>query len=168
MAERNNDMKNEDKNDNMGTTLTSKVEDEGFWREVWRQARLAWYLIRSPEVPLYLKLLPALAVVYVLLPTDFIPDVFPVIGQLDDVTALLVGAKVFIELAPQDVVARYLQSVRKSGTSAASGDSSPAHRDESAGPGTSNERDADDVESVIIIEGDYDVLRNGKEKDQAD
>ena len=63
---------------------------------------MAWYLVRSPEVPLYLKLLPALAVVYVLLPTDFIPDVFPVLGQLDDVTALLVGAKVFIELALQE------------------------------------------------------------------
>lgn len=168
MAKRNNDVNSEDQNDNMGTTLTNKVEAEGFWREVWRQARLAWYLIRSPEVPLYLKLLPALAVIYVLLPTDFIPDVFPVIGQLDDVTALLVGAKVFIELAPQDVVARYVRSVRKGDASAAFSDDNADGVGEAAGTNNTNGRDADDVENVIVIEGDYDVLQNGTEIDQAD
>ena len=69
--------------------------------------RLVWQLIRSPEVPLYLKILPALAFIYILIPTDFIPDFIPGLGQLDDLTALIVGAKVFIELAPQDVVARH-------------------------------------------------------------
>ena len=145
MAMSRDDMRKEDQNDNMSTSLPT-TSDEGFWREVWRQARLAWYLIRSPEVPLYLKVLPALAIVYVLLPTDFIPDVFPVIGQLDDITALLVGAKVFIEMAPQDVVARYVQAQRESsGPSAADDD------------GTTDQ-DQDESENLIVIEGDYDVV----------
>ncbi len=155
MAESSNDTRTEEQNDNMGTTLTSTATDVGFWREMWRQARLAWYLVRSPDVPLYLKVLPALAVIYVLVPTDFIPDVFPVIGQLDDITALLVGAKVFIELAPQDVVSRYVQSVRQGGAPAASNESDSA------------EQTQDDPENLIIIEGDYDVVENSNE-DQAD
>ena len=155
MAESSNDTRTEEQNDNMGTTLTSTATDVGFWREMWRQARLAWYLVRSPDVPLYLKVLPALAVIYVLVPTDFIPDVFPVIGQLDDITALLVGAKVFIELAPQDVVSRYVQSVRQGGAPAASNESDSA------------EQTQDDPENLIVIEGDYDVVENSNE-DQAD
>ncbi len=132
--------------------LTASVKDEGFWKEMWHQIRLVWQLIRSPEVPLYLKILPALAFIYVLIPTDFIPDVFPVIGQLDDLTALLVGAKIFIELAPQDVVARHLQSLRP--------------RQEFAPPGpTSNgsERPSEENSQTIVIEGDFEAIEEENE-----
>jgi uncharacterized membrane protein YkvA (DUF1232 family) len=161
MAESSNEARTEDQKDDMGTTLTSSATDVGFWREMWRQARMAWYLVRSPDVPLYLKVLPALAVIYVLVPTDFIPDVFPVIGQLDDITALLVGVKVFIELAPQDVVSRYVQSVRQSSAPAASSES------DSAGQSDPAEQLQDDPENLIVIEGDYDVVENSN-GDQAD
>ena len=146
MANSNDEKRKKDRNDDMSRTLPATASDEGFWREMWRQARLAWYLIRSPEVPLYLKVLPALAVVYVLIPTDFIPDVFPVIGQLDDITALLVGAKVFIEMAPQDVVARYVQAQSES--------NAPSTADDDSG----TEQEQDDPENLIVIEGDYDVV----------
>jgi len=126
-------------------TLTTRVKDEGFWREMWRQARLVWQLIRSPEVPLYLKILPALALVYILVPTDFIPDVFPVIGQLDDLTALLVGAKVFIELAPQDVVAKHIRAMRQTTSS---------HEVEVE----SGARPSTDAADSIVIEGDFQVV----------
>jgi uncharacterized membrane protein YkvA (DUF1232 family) len=154
MANNTGDNQTQDQGDNMNTTLANAATDEGFWKEVWRQARLAWYLIRSPEVPLYLKVLPALAVIYVLLPTDFIPDVFPIIGQLDDITALLVGAKVFIELAPQDVVAQYIHSARRGAPLA--GDQEGAA-----------DEDAEEVESLVVIEGDFDLV-DDNEKDQAD
>ena len=149
MAKKKND-KPEERNENMNSTLTTAASDQGFWREMWRQARLAWYLIRSPEVPLYLKVLPVLAVIYVLLPTDFIPDVFPVIGQLDDITALLLGTKVFIELAPQDVVVRFMQRARESA------------------PDTSDEEQIDnqdqiEPEDLIVIEGDFDVVKDSEE-----
>jgi len=150
MAKKKKNNKPEERNENMNSTLTSAASDQGFWREVWRQARLAWYLIRSPEVPLYLKVLPAIAVIYVLLPTDFIPDVFPVIGQLDDITALLVGAKVFIELAPQEVVARYVQRAR--------GGASAASDEEQHDPQEQFETD-----DLIVIEGDFDVVEDDAE-----
>lgn len=154
MAKTKHDSQPQDRSDNMNTALAGAASDEGFWREMWRQVRLAWYLIRSPEVPLYLKLLPALAVIYVLLPTDFIPDVFPVLGQLDDVTALLVSAKVFIELAPHEVVAQYMRAARQGAPAA-------ANTEEDNGQGR------DEIEDLVVIEGEFDVVE-GNERDQAD
>jgi uncharacterized membrane protein YkvA (DUF1232 family) len=92
--------------------LPERAADPGFWKEIWHQVRLVFALIRDPEVPVYLKLLPAAAVLYVLFPLDFAPDFYPVLGQLDDLTALLVGAKVFIEMAPPHVVARHLDRMQ--------------------------------------------------------
>lgn len=93
------------------TELPEQMRDPGFWRDIWHQIRLVFSLLRDPEVPIYLKLLPVAAVVYVLFPIDFAPDFYPVLGQLDDLTALLVGAKVFVELAPPGAVARHMATI---------------------------------------------------------
>ena len=91
---------------------TVKEKGPGFWREVWQQTRLVFRLFGDPEVPIYLKFVPFLGLLYVLMPVDLIPDFLLVVGQLDDITALIVGAKVFIELAPPHVVARHMQEIR--------------------------------------------------------
>lgn len=144
MSKENRNRRQEDQMEAKEATLATRVKDEGFWREMWRQARLVWHLLRSPEVPLYLKVLPALAVVYILVPTDLIPDVFPVVGQLDDLTALLVGAKVFIELAPQEVVARHIQAMRQG--------SKPDKKEGEA------EESETVIEDSIVIEGNYQIV----------
>lgn len=99
------------KEERMNESIEEK--DLGFWRDLWQQARLAWRLLRDPAVPFYLKLLPVVAAGYVIFPFDFVPDLWPVLGQLDDVTALLVGLKVFVEMSPQDVVARHLDAIQR-------------------------------------------------------
>ena len=150
MSEDEGNIEQEESQESMDSNLTKNLSDQGFWREMWHQIRLAWYLLRSPEVPIYLKVLPALAIIYVLIPTDLIPDVFPVIGQLDDLTALIVGAKVFIELAPQDVVNRRVRSMR---SQAPVGD----------GEGTGNGQGDDPSDSSIVIEGDFHIVDDGNE-----
>ena len=125
-------------------TIAGKRKDPGFFREVWQQIRLVYYLLRDPEVPFYLKLVPFVAVVYLFWPVDFLPDILPFLGQLDDFTALLVGSKVFIELAPPHVVARYMDEIRTA---------------DGFGP------DAD-VDEKIIIDPDPELLP--KEKDQVE
>lgn len=90
----------------------AKEKNPGFWREVWQQTRLVFRLIRDPEVPVYLKVVPFVGLLYVIMPIDLISDFVPVMGQLDDITALIVGAKVFIELAPPHVVDRHMQEIR--------------------------------------------------------
>ena len=42
-------------------------------------------LLKDSRVPLTEKALFAAAVVYVIMPLDFIPDIFPFIGQVDDI-----------------------------------------------------------------------------------
>jgi len=80
-----------------------------WFQDVARQARLAWRLFRDQRVPLWTKLIPSGALVYVLSPIDFIPAaVVPGLGQLDDIAVLLLGIKFFIELAPPDVVREHL------------------------------------------------------------
>jgi len=93
-----------------------EIKDIGFWGEVWQQIRLVFYLIKDREVPIYLKALPFLGVAYMLFPIDIITDFVPVLGQLDDLTLLLIGGKVFIEMSPPQVVARYLDQMKAART----------------------------------------------------
>lgn len=97
--------------------MTGKLKDVGFLGELWQQIRLVFYLIKDQEVPLYLKILPFAGILYTLFPIDIITDIVPVLGQLDDLTILLIGAKVFIEMAPPQVVARHMNSMREQSTS---------------------------------------------------
>jgi uncharacterized membrane protein YkvA (DUF1232 family) len=124
--------------------LATRARDEGFWREMLHQVRLVWYLLRDPDVPLYLKILPLAALLYIIIPTDFMPDVFPLVGQLDDITALIVGGKVFIEMAPPEIVARYMAAMRRHAPVTAAGD-----HDADQVPPSDKE-----VENSIIIEGE--------------
>ena len=134
-------------NNKMESDLTVATKDEGFWREMWHQVRLVWHLVRDPNVPVYLKLLPLAAVIYVLIPTDFIPDVFPVVGQLDDLKALIVGGKVFIELAPQKIVTQYLESMRQKREELGEEESR-----------SSDEHSESGDQGGVIIEGEYEEV----------
>lgn len=106
------DQEHEEKQEMEPALAIEQQKDPGFWREVWHQMRLVMRLIRDPEVPIYLKIVPFLGFVYLLFPFDLMADFVPVIGQLDDLTALIVGGKVFIELAPPAIVARHLRDIR--------------------------------------------------------
>jgi len=76
-----------------------------------RQVRLAWRLFWDQRVPVWTKLIPPVALSYVLFPIDIIPDVALGLGQLDDLAVILLGLKLFIELAPPDVVREHLRAL---------------------------------------------------------
>ena len=78
----------------------------GFLTEVFHQAELVWKLMRSKEVPTWVKFIPPVAIVYLLSPIDFIPDPMLGLGQLDDLAILLLSLKLFVELCPPIVVKR--------------------------------------------------------------
>ncbi|MFN2105598.1 MAG: YkvA family protein, partial [Candidatus Promineifilaceae bacterium] len=96
--------------------------DLGFFAELWQQAKLVGQLMLDRNVPIYLKLLPVAAIAYIISPFDFIPDVIPGLGQLDDLGILLIGAKIFIEMAPSDIVAQYLGRLKDPGAVSGAGD----------------------------------------------
>ena len=57
----------------------------GFLMFLPNMLKLLGNLLKDGRVPLAEKALFAAAIVYVVVPLDFIPDVFPFIGQVDDV-----------------------------------------------------------------------------------
>jgi uncharacterized membrane protein YkvA (DUF1232 family) len=66
---------------------------------------LVWRLLGDRRVATATKLvIPVLMGLYVLSPVDLLPDVIPLLGQLDDLAVLLLGANLFIQLCPSEVV----------------------------------------------------------------
>jgi len=73
-------------------------------RTLVSHVRVTLRLLREPRVPLLLKLIPVLAAGYVISPLDFVPDVFPIVGQLDDLGIIFVALEAFLRITPADVV----------------------------------------------------------------
>jgi uncharacterized membrane protein YkvA (DUF1232 family) len=69
-----------------------------------RTIYLAIRLLFSPKVPLWPKIIPVAAVLYLVFPFDFIPDFIPGLGQLDDLTIILIALWAFVQLCPRDVI----------------------------------------------------------------
>jgi uncharacterized membrane protein YkvA (DUF1232 family) len=69
-------------------------------RSLLAQLRLAVRLLREPRVPLLVKAIPLLAVLYVIWPIDLLPDFFPVLGQLDDLGIALLALELFTKMCP--------------------------------------------------------------------
>lgn len=86
-------------------------ENLNFFRNLILQARLVWLLMSDPRVPLWLKSMPVGAIAYLFLPIDAIPDVIPILGQLDDVAVLLLGFRMFIEFCPSAVVEEHMKTL---------------------------------------------------------
>jgi uncharacterized membrane protein YkvA (DUF1232 family) len=74
--------------------------------------KLPWRLLLDPAVPLGAKALIPLAVVYLALPADLIPDVIPVLGQLDDVLVISLGLALFLRLCPEETLRRQVALLR--------------------------------------------------------
>lgn len=61
--------------------------------------------VRHPRTPWYAKLLVAGLVAYVLTPVDFVPDVVPVLGLVDDIVFIPVALGIAMRLVPGAVFA---------------------------------------------------------------
>lgn len=71
------------------------------FRSAGRDLVTLWYACRHPATPWLLKVAAALLGVYVLSPVDLVPDWFPILGWIDDVTLLAFGIPALLKLAPQ-------------------------------------------------------------------
>lgn len=67
--------------------------------------RLATRLVREPSVPVWAKAVVPLWLLYLVSPIDFLPDVFPVIGQLDDLAMAYAALRAFLAVCPPAAVA---------------------------------------------------------------
>jgi uncharacterized membrane protein YkvA (DUF1232 family) len=85
----------------------------GFLGEIFSQLRLVWRLLNDPDVPIWVKLVPPLAILYIISPIDIVPDPVLGLGQLDDLAVILLGLKVFVELSPRGVVQRHREELER-------------------------------------------------------
>lgn len=87
---------------------------------------LTWRLMADRRVNLPNKIIPLLAVLYLISPVDIIPEVLllpggplAAIGLLDDVGIIMLAMNFFINLAPSDVVREHLEDLQRRYTGAA-------------------------------------------------
>ncbi len=78
----------------------------------WRlRVKLAWRLMGDDHVPLLVRAIPPLLVLYLAMPLDIIPDVIPILGQLDDVLVLVVALGLLARFVPPQVVDAHLDAL---------------------------------------------------------
>jgi uncharacterized membrane protein YkvA (DUF1232 family) len=74
--------------------------------------RLYWRLLGDRRVPLWPKAVLVGAVAYVISPFDLVPDFTPIVGQLDDLTLLVLVGRAFLWWCPAGVVTEHMRALR--------------------------------------------------------
>lgn len=79
------------------------------WKQRARNLKKETYALflayKDPRTPWYAKLFTGLVVAYAFSPIDLIPDFIPVLGYLDDLVLVPLGAAVAIKMIPPEVMA---------------------------------------------------------------
>ncbi len=89
----------------MNDRTDAQTKDPSAIRELLRSGRLAWRLIGDSRVSLSIKLVPFLALLYLVSPIDLVPDfILPGLGSLDDLAIIAIALRFFIRLAPPELV----------------------------------------------------------------
>ena len=70
-------------------------------------------VLRHPKTPVLAKIFLGLAIAYVLMPFDLIPDFIPVIGQLDDLVIVPLLVYVALKMIPNSVVNECREQIRR-------------------------------------------------------
>ena len=89
-----------------------------FLRKLWRDGRLTWRLFRDHRTPLRSKLILVGTVLLVISPINWIPNLIPVLGQLEDVALLSMGMELFLRNVPGWLRAEHEARLRLSDSTA--------------------------------------------------
>ena len=96
----------------------------GALRALADRGRLVLRLLRDRRVPRYVKALAVVPLLYVVWPVDVVPDLLPLLGQLDDLGVVLLAVEGLLALCPRDVVEHHRSAIargRRSSPAPASG-----------------------------------------------
>ncbi len=77
-----------------------------FAKRIKQELVLYQLIAKHPETPWLAKLCFGLAIGYLLLPFDLIPDFIPVLGQLDDLLVVPLLIYMAMKLTPNKIVAQ--------------------------------------------------------------
>jgi uncharacterized membrane protein YkvA (DUF1232 family) len=77
---------------------------KAFTRQLKKELAVYRLVLKHPETPLFAKCFLGLAVGYLLMPFDLIPDFIPILGQLDDVVIIPILLFFALKLTPERVI----------------------------------------------------------------
>jgi uncharacterized membrane protein YkvA (DUF1232 family) len=87
------------------------------WKARAGQLKLEVYALyiayKDSRTPWYAKVFAAVVVGYAFSPIDLIPDPIPILGYLDDLILVPLGAMLVVKLIPSDVMADSRQKARE-------------------------------------------------------
>jgi uncharacterized membrane protein YkvA (DUF1232 family) len=87
------------------------------WKKRAQQLKLEVYALyiayKDQRTPWYARLFAAVVVGYAFSPIDLIPDPIPVIGYLDDLVLVPLGAYLAVKLIPKEVMAESREKARE-------------------------------------------------------
>lgn len=75
---------------------------------VIKRLRLTLSLLMDRRVPIWTKVVPIAAVIYILSPIDIMPDVFLGLGQMDDLMILIAGLELFERIVPEPILQEHI------------------------------------------------------------
>jgi uncharacterized membrane protein YkvA (DUF1232 family) len=73
------------------------------WSVVRGDARRLWFALRHPAAPAWLKVGTGLLILYVVSPIDFIPDVIPFFGVVDDLVVVPLVIRWMLQRLPPHI-----------------------------------------------------------------
>lgn len=79
--------------------------------QLLRTGRLALRLVRDPRVPIAAKVIFGATVLYMFSPIDVVPDWIPILGQADDLVALMAGLNLFLRACPKWLVEEHEDAI---------------------------------------------------------
>jgi uncharacterized membrane protein YkvA (DUF1232 family) len=84
-------------------SFAARLKQRG--QQLQKEAHVFYFVFKHPRTRWCARLIAACSAGYVFSPVQLIPNFIPVIGCLDDVVVLLVGAKLLQKVTPADVLA---------------------------------------------------------------
>jgi len=81
-------------------------------KQIKQEFRFYQLLAKHPDTPWLAKAFFMLAIGYLLLPFDLIPDFIPLLGQLDDMVIIPLFIYVALKLTPASVIAACRESIK--------------------------------------------------------
>jgi uncharacterized membrane protein YkvA (DUF1232 family) len=80
----------------------------------WRSRfELAGRLVADDRIPLAVRAIPALLVLYLAMPLDLVPDFIPILGQLDDIAVVIMAAGLFARFVPLRVIDEHIDAIEQ-------------------------------------------------------
>lgn len=77
--------------------------------------RLFLRLLGDSRVGLFAKAILISGVIYAITPLDFLPDLLPMLGQMDDLAIFAMACKMFLQLCPLPVVREHVAAIDRTG-----------------------------------------------------